>query len=86
MATAPLMPKATAVWLLDNYREAYKLFACNGILFNHESQLRPERFVTQKIVSAARRIADLEDDLAAERALTARLHERLAGQDQQDES
>ena len=49
--------KASVFWLLDNYREAYKLFACNGILFNHESQLRPERFVTQKIVAAARRIA-----------------------------
>ena len=49
--------KASVFWLLDNYREAYKLFACNGILFNHESELRPERFVTQKIVSAARRIA-----------------------------
>ena len=49
--------KASVFWLLDNYREAYALFACNGILFNHESQLRPERFVTQKIVSAARRIA-----------------------------
>jgi len=49
--------KASVFWLLDNYREAYKLFACNGILFNHESQLRPERFVTQKIIAAARRIA-----------------------------
>ena len=49
--------KASVFWLLDNYREAYKLYACNGILFNHESPLRPERFVTQKIVAAARRIA-----------------------------
>jgi GDPmannose 4,6-dehydratase len=40
-----------------NYRDAYGLFACNGILFNHESPLRPGRFVTQKIVSAAVRIA-----------------------------
>jgi GDPmannose 4,6-dehydratase len=40
-----------------NYREAYGLFACTGILFNHESPLRPERFVTQKIVQAACRIA-----------------------------
>jgi GDPmannose 4,6-dehydratase len=40
-----------------NYREAYGLFACSGILFNHESPLRPERFVTQKIVRAACRIA-----------------------------
>jgi GDPmannose 4,6-dehydratase len=49
--------KATAFWEVANYREAYGLFACSGILFNHESPLRPERFVTQKIVSAARRIA-----------------------------
>jgi GDPmannose 4,6-dehydratase len=50
--------KASAFWLVDNYREAYKLFVCTGILFNHESPLRPERFVTQKIISAAKRIAD----------------------------
>lgn len=49
--------KATAFWEVANYREAYNLFACTGILFNHESPLRPERFVTQKIVKAARRIA-----------------------------
>ncbi|MBV9658031.1 MAG: GDP-mannose 4,6-dehydratase [Verrucomicrobia bacterium] len=49
--------KATAFWAVANYREAYGLFACSGILFNHESPLRPERFVTQKIVTAARRIA-----------------------------
>lgn len=49
--------KASAHWLVANYREAYGLFACNGILFNHESPLRPERFVTKKIVSAACRIA-----------------------------
>ena len=49
--------KASAFWLVNNYRDAYKLFACTGILFNHESHLRPERFVTQKIVSAAKRIA-----------------------------
>ena len=49
--------KAAAYWEVDNYREAYGLFACSGILFNHESPLRPERFVTQKIVSAASRIA-----------------------------
>lgn len=48
--------KATAFWQVANYREAYKLFACTGILFNHESPLRPERFVTQKIVATARRI------------------------------
>lgn len=49
--------KATAFWEVANYREAYDLFACTGILFNHESPLRPERFVTRKIVSAACRIA-----------------------------
>jgi len=49
--------KATAFWEVANYREAYSLFACSGILFNHESPLRPERFVTQKIVAGACRIA-----------------------------
>ena len=49
--------KATAFWEVANYREAYGLFACSGILFNHESPLRPERFVTKKVVSAACRIA-----------------------------
>ncbi|MEH1929798.1 GDP-mannose 4,6-dehydratase [Nostoc sp.] len=50
--------KAAAFWEVANYREAYGLFACSGILFNHESPLRPERFVTQKIVAAACRIAE----------------------------
>lgn len=49
--------KAAAFWEVANYREAYSLFACSGILFNHESPLRPARFVTKKIVSAACRIA-----------------------------
>jgi len=49
--------KAAAFWQVANYREAYGLFACSGILFNHESPLRPERFATQKIVRAACRIA-----------------------------
>jgi GDPmannose 4,6-dehydratase len=49
--------KASAFWAVANYREAYGLHACSGILFNHESPLRPERFVTRKIVSAACRIA-----------------------------
>ncbi|GAB3034668.1 GDP-mannose 4,6-dehydratase [Spirosoma pulveris] len=49
--------KAAAFWQVANYREAYELHASTGILFNHESPLRPERFVTQKIVSAACRIA-----------------------------
>jgi len=48
--------KAAAFWQVANYREAYGLHASSGILFNHESPLRPERFVTQKIVRAARRI------------------------------
>ncbi len=44
--------KLYAHWITVNYREAYNIFACNGILFNHESPLRGETFVTQKIVSA----------------------------------
>ena len=44
--------KLYAHWITINYREAYKIFACNGILFNHESPLRGETFVTQKIVKA----------------------------------
>jgi GDPmannose 4,6-dehydratase len=49
--------KSTAFWQVANYREAYDLFACSGILFNHESPLRPQRFVTQKIIDAVCRIA-----------------------------
>lgn len=49
--------KATAVWQVANYREAYNLFACSGILFNHESPLRGNRFVTKKIISTSCRIA-----------------------------
>ena len=49
--------KSSAHWLVRNYREAHNMFAVNGILFNHESELRPERFVTQKVVRAAYRIA-----------------------------
>jgi len=49
--------KACAANLVSNYREAYQLFACNGFLFNHESPLRPRRFVTRKIVEAAYRIS-----------------------------
>ena len=49
--------KASAFWLVDNYREAYGLFVCTGILFNHESPLRQERFVTQKIIKAIKRIS-----------------------------
>lgn len=50
--------KSSAFWLVDNYREAYSLFVCTGILFNHESPFRPFRFVTQKIISTAKRIAN----------------------------
>lgn len=50
--------KSTAHWLVANYREAYGLFACTGILFNHDSPLRPERFVTQKIARSVVRIAN----------------------------
>ena len=59
----PFMPrspyavaKSSAYWATCNYREAYGIFASNGILFNHESPLRPERFVTKKIISTAVRI------------------------------
>lgn len=48
--------KAAAFWKVANYREAYQLYACTGILFNHESPLRPPRFVTRKIISTAVRI------------------------------
>jgi GDPmannose 4,6-dehydratase len=49
--------KSAAHWLVHNYREAHKMYASNGILFNHESELRPARFVTQKVVQAAHRIS-----------------------------
>src|SRR5271169_4784188 len=49
--------KSAAYWEVANYREAYNLFACTGILFNHESPLRPKRFVTRKIIASACRIA-----------------------------
>lgn len=48
--------KVYAYWMTVNYREAYNLFACNGILFNHESPRRGETFVTRKITMAAARI------------------------------
>ena len=48
--------KLYAYWITVNYREAYHLFACNGILFNHESPIRGETFVTRKITRAAARI------------------------------
>jgi GDPmannose 4,6-dehydratase len=57
----PRSPYAVAklygYWITVNYREAYDLFACNGILFNHESPLRGETFVTRKVTRAAARIA-----------------------------
>lgn len=49
--------KLYSYWITVNYREAYNLFACNGILFNHESPLRGETFVTRKITRAVARIA-----------------------------
>jgi GDPmannose 4,6-dehydratase len=49
--------KAAAHWTTVNYREAYGIYACSGILFNHESPLRSERFVTRKIFTAAAEIA-----------------------------
>jgi GDPmannose 4,6-dehydratase len=54
--------KAAAHYAVANYREAYGLFASTGILFNHESPLRPARFVTSKIVSTASRIANGSKD------------------------
>lgn len=55
--------KAAAFWQVANYREAYNLFACTGVLFNHESPLRPERFVTKKIVASASRIANGSEEV-----------------------
>lgn len=54
--------KSSAHWLVRNYRESYGLYACTGILFNHESPLRPYRFVTQKIIQTAARIAMGSDE------------------------
>ena len=61
--TTPFYPRSPygvaklyAYWIVKNYREAYNLFACNGILFNHESPRRGETFVTRKITRAAARI------------------------------
>jgi len=56
--------KLYGYWIIVNYREAYDLFACNGILFNHESPRRGETFVTRKITRAAARIKEgLQDTL-----------------------
>lgn len=61
--TTPFYPRSPyaaaklyAFWITKNYREAYNIFACNGILFNHESPLRGETFVTRKITRAAAKI------------------------------
>ena len=61
--TTPFYPRSPygvaklyAFWITKNYREAYDMFACNGILFNHESPIRGETFVTRKITRAAARI------------------------------
>lgn len=64
----PYSPYAVAkqygYWMIKQYREAYGMFACNGILFNHESERRGENFVTKKITMAAGRIAcGLQDHL-----------------------
>ncbi|MDP3512774.1 MAG: GDP-mannose 4,6-dehydratase [Sulfuritalea sp.] len=50
--------KSAAFWEVANYRDSYGLYACSGILFNHESPLRPQRFVTRKVTAAAIRIAN----------------------------
>jgi GDPmannose 4,6-dehydratase len=62
--TTPFYPRSPyavakmyAYWITVNYREAYNMFACNGILFNHESPIRGETFVTRKITRAAAKIA-----------------------------
>ncbi|MDB5159088.1 MAG: gmd [Mucilaginibacter sp.] len=69
--TTPFYPRSPyavakmyAYWITVNYREAYGIYACNGILFNHESPLRGETFVTRKITRATAKIAmDLQDKL-----------------------
>ena len=69
--TTPFYPRSPyavakqyAYWIVVNYREAYNIFACNGILFNHESERRGETFVTRKITRAAGRIKlGLQDKL-----------------------
>ena len=56
--------KLYSYWITRNYRESYEMFACNGILFNHESPRRGETFVTRKITRAVARInAGLQDKL-----------------------
>jgi len=56
--------KSAAYWQVSSYRNAYNMFACSGILFNHESLLRSERFVTQKIIQGVKRIhAGIQSEL-----------------------
>ena len=64
--------KASAFWQVANYREAYDLFSCTGLLFNHESPLRPKHFVTQKIIKSAKQIAsgDLDKLVLGNLAIT----------------
>ncbi len=54
--------KAAAHWQVSVYRESYGIFACSGVLFNHESPLRPSRFVTKKIIEAACKIGNGKND------------------------
>lgn len=49
--------KSSAYWMVNQYRQSYGLYACTGLLFNHESPLRPAHFVTQKIVNSVKEIA-----------------------------
>jgi GDPmannose 4,6-dehydratase len=55
--------KASAYWLVNNYRESYNMPVVTGILFNHESILRPKRFVTQKIISTVKRISEGSNEI-----------------------
>ena len=68
--TTPFYPRSPyavaklyAYWITVNYREAYGMFACNGILFNHESPLRGETFVTRKITRAIAKIVKMKQEI-----------------------
>lgn len=70
--TTPFYPRSPygvaklyGYWIIKNYREAYNLYACTGILFNHESPRRGETFVTQKIVKALNRISKGQQNVLA---------------------
>ena len=54
--------KATSYWLVKSFRSTYQQYCCTGILFNHESPLRPKRFVTQKIIQTALKIKNGNDN------------------------